>query len=283
MAVRRANFAGSWYDGTETGCRATIEGYLQEAKEVTAKGVQRVGGIVPHAGWAFSGQIACNVFKCLKTEADPDVVVVFGSHLGPAYPNMTMTEGEWETPLGNLEIDGAFATKLTGDFDFRTQDASTAQPDNTIELQLPFVKYFFPEARLVPVSVAPTKAATQIGEKAAEIASSEGIAVRMIGSTDLTHYGPNYMFVTHGMGEESVQWVKEVNDKRIVDLMVCLDADAIVDEGLRHDNACCPGAAAAAIAAGKKLGSSGAELLVYMTSYDVQPNASFVGYAGVVF
>ncbi|NOZ24381.1 MAG: AmmeMemoRadiSam system protein B [Planctomycetes bacterium] len=283
MAVRQANFAGSWYDGNAQSCRATIEKYIADAKDVSAGGVKRVGGVVPHAGWSFSGAIACNVFKCLKTETDPDVVVIFGTHLAPAYPNMIMTDGEWETPLGNIEIDGDFARKLVEGFDFSVQDPASAPPDNTIELQLPFMKYFFPDAKLVPVSPAPTKTATQIGERAADIAQDSGAAVRFIGSTDLTHYGPNYMFVTHGMGAESVEWVKEVNDKRIVDMMTRLDAAPIVQEGLQHDNACCPGAAAAAIAAGKKMGATEAELLVYMTSYDVHPNASFVGYAGIVF
>jgi len=38
----------------------------------------------------------------------------------------------------------------------------------------------------------------------------------------------------------------------------------------------------AALAAAKELGASRAELLDYRTSYDVHPNSSFVGYAGVV-
>lgn len=283
MTIRRATLAGSWYDGDERGCRRTIGEYLKTARAVASPEVRRIGGIVPHAGWYFSGQIACNVIHCLKTDADPDVVVVFGTHLAPTHPNLIMTEGEWETPLGNLEVDGDFAAELAKGFNFVVQEPASAQRDNTIEVQLPFVKYFFPNARLVPVSVAPSKDAPRIGEKAAAIALDSGKKIRVIGSTDLTHYGPNYMFVTHGMGEESVRWVKEKNDKRIVDMMMALDAESIVQEGLRHDNSCCPGAAAAAIAAGKKLGAVKAELLVYTTSYDVRPDASFVGYAGIVF
>ncbi|MEW6359515.1 MAG: AmmeMemoRadiSam system protein B [Planctomycetota bacterium] len=283
MAVRRANFAGSWYDGGSRACRATIEKYIADAKDLSSDKIKRIGGVVPHAGWSFSGQIACNVFHCLKTGTDPDVVVIFGTHLAPAYPNMIMVEGEWETPLGNIEIDGDFAARLVEGFDFSVQDPASAPPDNTIELQLPFVKYFFPKAKLVPVSAAPTKTAAQIGERAAQIAQESDTPVRFIGSTDLTHYGPNYMFVTHGMGEESLKWVRDVNDKRIVDMMISLQAESIVTEGLQHDNTCCPGAAAAAIAAGKKMGAAEAELLIYMTSYDVHPNASFVGYAGIVF
>ena len=283
MATRRACFAGSWYDGNESRCRAAIEKFIREARDVASPNLKRIGGIVPHAGWAFSGKIACNVFKCLKTDADPDVMVIFGTHLGPNYPNLIMTEGAWETPLGEIEIDRDFATRLTEGFPFRVQSPESAQPDNTIELQLPFTRYFFPKAKLVPVSVAPTREAARIGEKAAEIAQSSGKKIRVIGSTDLTHYGPNYMFVTHGMGPEAVQWVKEKNDKRIVDMMLALNAESIVNEGLRNDNACCSGAAAAAVAAAKKLGATAGELITYMTSYDVHPNASFVGYAGIVF
>jgi AmmeMemoRadiSam system protein B len=65
--------------------------------------------------------------------------------------------------------------------------------------------------------------------------------------------------------------------------MVALDARGVRDEGLRSSNACCMGAASAAVHLARLLGATRGEVLDYYTSYDVSPNASFVGYAGVVF
>jgi len=41
------------------------------------------GGVVPHAGWYFSGKLAARVFHTLKSMKKPEVVVLFGGHLGP--------------------------------------------------------------------------------------------------------------------------------------------------------------------------------------------------------
>ena len=56
-----------------------------------------------------------------------------------------------------------------------------------------------------------------------------------------------------------------------------------IEEGLKNQNACCAGAAATALAAGKAMGASKAEQLAYATSYDKQPAESFVGYVGILF
>jgi MEMO1 family protein len=42
------------------------------------------------------------------------------------------------------------AEKISGEFAFRIETASRYEQDNTIEVQLPFIKYFFPESRILP-------------------------------------------------------------------------------------------------------------------------------------
>jgi AmmeMemoRadiSam system protein B len=54
-------------------------------------------------------------------------------------------------------------------------------------------------------------------------------------------------------------------------------------EGLQHQNACCAGAAAVAIAAAKRLGANKAHYIGYNSSHDKHPGDSFVGYAGMTF
>jgi hypothetical protein len=65
--------------------------------------------------------------------------------------------------------------------------------------------------------------------------------------------------------------------------MLHLNAEEVIREALRNGNACCSGAAAATIAAVKELGGRQGNLVDYYTSYDVRPDTSFVGYAGIVF
>jgi hypothetical protein len=105
-----------------------------------------------------------------------------------------------------------------------------------------------------------------------------------IGSTDLTHYGPNYGFSPKGQGEAAERWVRDENDKPLIDQLLALDAATAVEHARANRSACCVGAAAAATAASKALGATRGELLSYATSNDVRPGgSSFVGYAGIVF
>ena len=283
MGMRRADFAGSWYPGSESDCRVTIEEFSDASIPCPDDIESVVGGIVPHAGWYFSGQIACNVIKCLNIKEDPDTCMIFGRHMHPGSDNIIMKEGQWATPIGALEIDTGLAARLTDEFIFTVETDSRYEQDNTIELQLPFIKYFFPQIKIVPISLPPKEASLEIAKRAAEISKSMGRRTIVLGSTDLTHYGYNYGYTPKGVGEDAVEWVKNVNDKRVVDLILEMDAKGVIQESLKNHNACCPGAAGAAIEAAKTLGAKKGEKIIYSTSYDIRPNSSFVGYVGIVF
>ncbi|MBW2103450.1 MAG: AmmeMemoRadiSam system protein B [Deltaproteobacteria bacterium] len=283
MATRRADFAGAWYPGTASDCKRTIEGLSEQGVQCPELGTPVLGGIVPHAGWYYSGRIACNVIRCAAQGRSVDTCIIIGRHLHTGSPNYIMTEGAWDTPLGPLEIDGEAGGRLASEFPFQVETAASYDQDNTIELQLPFVKYFFPEARILPLGLPPKDSSLRIGGRAAQICKELGRETVVLGSTDLTHYGYNYGFVPEGVGEAAVSWVKQVNDRRVVDLMVAMDAAGVIREAIQSSNACCAGAAGAAIAAAEELGASRGVELDYFTSYDVRPDDSFVGYVGVLF
>ena len=281
--LRRAVFAGSWYPSSAAECEKEIEGFLAEGKKMDFPAEERVGGIVPHAGWFFSGSIACNVISSLKSDTLPDVFVVFGMHLHPDSPCMMMAEGAWETPFGEICVDEQLAGELTKQFSFTFESPNSFTQDNTIEVQLPFIKYFFDEVKIVAIGVPPAKSSLEIGRAVVDIANRLNLHIKVIGSTDLTHYGRNYGFVSEGTGPQALDWVRNKNDRRVIDLMLDMDAEKVISEALASHNACCAGAAATAIEAAKLLGANRAESIAYATSYDKSPGDSFVGYVGIVF
>ena len=281
MKARKAVFAGSWYPESASECQRQIKEFIKDEKAIS--GIKPVGGIVPHAGWYFSGKIACNVIKILSEAGTPDVLLVFGMHLHPGSPRFLMKEGSWETPFGEIEIEEGITARLADKYSFEIETAQRFTRDNTIELQLPFIKYFFKDVKIVPMGVPPVEESLNIGKDAVKIAKSLGLKVMVLGSTDLTHYGENYGFVSHGAGSQAVKWVKNENDKKVIDAMLEMNPGKVIKEALSNDNACCAGAAATAISAAKELGATRAELVSYTTSYDISPGDSFVGYAGIVF
>jgi AmmeMemoRadiSam system protein B len=283
MGIRQSDFAGSWYPGREAECRESIEDFLRSNVPCPSMGGEMFGGIVPHAGWYYSGQIAFNVISCLKEESAPDLFVIFGRHLYPGSGNFIMAEGSWATPLGSLEIASDLAERLVSEYKFTIETSSSYEQDNTIELQLPFIKYIYPDVKILPIGVPPAEASIGIGERVVEIAAKMGKNIRVLGSTDLTHYGYNYGYTPKGTGKEALDWVKNENDRKMVDLMLDMDPEGIISESMMNSNACCSGAVAAAVAAVKKMGAGKGEKLVYNTSYDIRPSSSFVGYVGIVY
>ena len=97
MDVRKADFAGSWYPADSKACEREIQTFLGEGKHTALLGSEFVGGIVPHAGWYYSGSIACNVIHTLSKGRAPEVIMVFGMHLHPGL--RSLHHGRW--CLGN--------------------------------------------------------------------------------------------------------------------------------------------------------------------------------------
>ncbi len=282
-SLRRTVFAGSWYPATAAACKADIERFLAEAPPREPGIPIPVGGIVPHAGWVYSGAVACEVVQALAAGPTPDVVAVFGAHLHASSPSVIMPTGEWETPFGPLPVAAELAAELSARFPFCIETPARFAQDNTIELQLPFVKHFFPDAELLAVGLAPTEASLRVADFVVDACRRRGLGLRVLGSTDLTHYGEHYGFSGHGAGPRAVRWVRDENDRAVIEAMLALDPQRVMAEAGSRQNACCPGAAAAAIQAGRSLGATKAEALRYATSYDRSPGDSFVGYVGVVF
>ena len=279
MKRKRASFKGAWYPASAGECENSIKSFLKE-KGGPLKG-RFPGGIVPHAGWIFSGSIACRVIASL--EQGVDAVILFGVHMRPDAKPFILAGGAWETPFGDLPVHEELAGHISRQEKIQSVSPGSFPDENTIELQLPFVKYFFNDTPIVTVGVPPSDAAERIGKAACDAAQALGLTIAVIGSTDMTHYGAAFGFSPAGTGEKAYRWVKEENDRAGIEAIMAMDPGRIVKEGLVSQNMCCAGAAAAATAAAKKIGAGRAVETDYSSSFEKSPGDSFVGYSGVLF
>jgi AmmeMemoRadiSam system protein B len=275
MDLRPAIFAGSWYPQKAGACEGEIKQFLAGGVPKPQTQQTWMGGIVPHAGWYYSGQIACNVIHWLKDETPVDLVVLFGMHLHSGSANYLMARGAWQTPLGALPVDEELADHLMQRFDFQQETASRFTQDNTIEVQLPFVKYLLEPKQILR--------SLDIGRAVVDWSTQKGLRLKIIGSTDLTHYGRNYGFSPQGSGPEAVDWVRHENDRRMVEAILAMDPHKVMAEAIRNQNACCSGAVAVAVAAVQHMGATVSKEVAYASSYDKSPGDSFVGYVGAAF
>jgi MEMO1 family protein len=278
----RAACAPQFYSGD---CARSIERFIQ-GFSVPNEPAKPVAGVVPHAGWMYSGAVAAKVFQSIRRKAEPEAFVIFGAVHRWAEINGIYASGGWETPLGVMEVDEVLAARILEE----TRGSIVENPrvhsgEHSIEVELPFLKYLFPNAKFVPIAVNPDSRALDIGLRVGEVLKSYGRSTVVIGSTDLTHYGEAYSFAPAGYGSGAHDWVR-LNDARILRLAEEMKASEILGEARHHHNACGAGALAATVEASRTLGARRGHLVEYTTSYDVAPEGTFrmaVGYGGLLF
>ncbi|MFW9876704.1 MAG: AmmeMemoRadiSam system protein B [Candidatus Thorarchaeota archaeon] len=205
MVLRRATHAGSWYPGSKNGLQEAIKEYFtndkfgprEEPSTLNKDKRTMIGGVSPHAGITYSGPCAAFTYLNLFKERIPDVVIVLGTdHIG--YNKIAlMREGEWETPLGNLEIDEELSRNILNNSKIIEADNSlftgrTAEQEHNIEIQLPFIKYCShdKEVKIIPIKIAGTREFNTMNTIAADIAkaiNSSNKDIVIVASSDMSH------------------------------------------------------------------------------------------------
>jgi hypothetical protein len=267
--------AGTFYESAPGACRKAVEEMLAAAPDPESLPSRRLGGLAPHAGWICSGQIAATTFKALQDQPTAQTIVL-------------LDRGVWATPLGDLEVDEQLAEQVLQQCHHVRADPAAHANEHSLEVQAPFIQVLWPDAKILPLMAPASPVAANIGSELGAVLAQHDPAPLVIGSTDLTHYGPRYGVTPAGVGPQGIEWARE-NDRRLLELIEDLKDEQVVHETSEHLNACGAGAVAATIAACKALGAEKGIVLKHTNSHevlkDVYPgeSADAVGYASVVF
>ena len=264
--IRNPVVAGQFYPASASQLRAMIEGMVDEKVEKE----DVIGLISPHAGYPYSGPVAGATISRVKFK---DTFIIMGpSHTGMGKPFSIMTEGTWRTPLGDVEIDSELSKQILAGSEYLEEDSLAHLNEHAIEVQLPFLQYFKPDIKIVPIVLAYAGIDTyrEIGKVIAGAIKVSGKEVILIASGDMTHYEP----------QESAQR----KDTRGIEAILDLDEDELLKRVQELNISMCASAPAATlISAAKELGATSAELVRYQTSGDTTGDySSVVGYAGII-
>lgn len=290
MQIRHPVVVGQFYPADRQECLDQIRECLASHSLSGPLPDPLVAGLVPHAGWMFSGPLAATVFSAVKEQRGTvRTFVIFGAAHGycGSMPALDASDA-WETPLGEAPIDDSLRQALVA-AGAAVADSSAHRREHSIEVQVPFIQHLFPEAAIVPIIVPPHESAVGLGEAVADLSADKAAGIVCIGSTDLTHYGPRYGFTPMGTGAEGLGWASSVNDRHFIDLAVALEPQRLLADAIENCNACGPGAAAATVAAARKLGAARGVLLAHTNSNEImlrqmgRAGHDSVGYAAIVF
>ncbi len=246
--------AGTFYDASPAACRAAVREMLEGAKLPEDTPSHIFGGLVPHAGWMCSGMTAALTFKAIASQWQGDTLVLLGAvHSYSGRQAMVYASGNWQTPLGRIAIDEDLANAMLSASSDLISDSTAHSGEHSLEVQLPLVQELWPQAKIVPVMVPPSTMAVGIGKAIGEVLASCGKSIPIIGSTDLTHYGPRYGITPGGAGKAGLDWAAR-NDRKLLSLVEQMNPERALEDTARTHSACGGGAIAATIEACRALG-----------------------------
>ncbi len=261
---RKAAVAGTFYPDS---CRE-LKRYLREfnaafdkipiKKELLAIRPRAV--IVPHAGYIYSGFTANFAYRFLR-QAKPQRIIVIGPSHHYYFKGISAGHFEtFETPCGEIKIDNPYLFALAKEFNIGF-DPKAHKKEHSTEVQMPFIKYYFPKAKVIEL-VYGDVSARELAPIITALLNNPDNAVVI--SSDLSHFYPLAK--------------AKVLDRHCLEAVAKLDVNEV-----KQCEACGITGITAMILAAKKLGLA-SKLLDYSTSENTtHDSSSVVGYMSAMF
>jgi MEMO1 family protein len=277
--IRPPVVAGKFYPESAAVLKAAIEKFMNSAAPAQAQ--TPLGIVVPHAGYIYSGQICADGYNQVRSGAY-EVVIVFGTnHTTPDLRKIALYPGAgFRTPLGTVPLDEELVATLIATSPDCKADKAPHVREHSIEVQIPFIQFLFPRAKIVPavVGMADVALYTRFGAVLAKVL--KGKKTLIVASSDLSHY-PSAADA-------------EIVDRKTLVAVASLDPTVLhstiqaqMARRIRGLDTCACGEAPimAAMAAVKALGAKGGRVVSYANSGDVPigDRERVVGYGAVVF
>jgi AmmeMemoRadiSam system protein B len=278
--IRKPAVAGLFYESDAEALKKRIEwcykhplgpGRIPEhiGNERNIKGI-----MAPHAGYQYSGPVAAHSYLELAEDGFPETILILcPNHTGRGSGLSVMTEGSWQTPLGEVPIDYEFAGELVNQCPILDTDPSAHLQEHSCEVQLPFLQHISSQFQLVPLCMwmQDIETATELGQVIAKTAKEMDRDIVIIASTDFTHYQP--------------QQVAESQDSQVLDAITAFDEKVMMRKVQELNVTMCGyGPVTATMTASKAMGALQSRILKYATSGDITgDHSSVVGYASAVF
>jgi hypothetical protein len=269
--IREPLYAGTWYPDNPEVLSQEIQRYLDHAHQQKIEG-EIIALISPHAGYAYSGQVAAHAYQLIEGKTIETVVVIAPSHYVRFQGASIYPQGGFQTPLGVVPVDVELSRKLMEKrWEIRFIPEAHAK-EHSLEIQLPFLQRVLKSFKLVPIVMEPYWNWDSCQSLASALADTmKGRNVLLVASSDLSHF-------------HSYDQAKAL-DRKILDRIEQFDPEGLTRD-LRggRSEACGGGPMVTVMLAAKALGANQGKVLKYMNSGDVTGERSqVVGYAAGVF
>jgi len=188
MSSRTMSVAGSFYPASSNEIIQMIDHFntILESHPEALKKFNTLSGsavIVPHAGWIYSGFTANIAFRVLSN-TQPKTIVVIGPSHRVGFEGISISDMDaYQTPLEDLLIDHELVQTLRHHFSLPC--FPQAHHEHSTEVQMPFIKHYFPNVKIVELVYAYAES-SQLIPIIDYVLNLPDTAVVI--STDLSHY-----------------------------------------------------------------------------------------------
>ena len=189
--VLRSALAGTWYSNDPNALKSELTGYLDKASVEPRADV--IALVLPHAGYAYSGQTAAYGLKLLGRDYER-VVIIGPTHRLPmedlfSVPRVT----HYETPFGEVALDTKFVERLL-DYPLFQNIPAAHQREHSVQIEVPLLQHRLGDFKLVPIVAG--QCSHEIVARAGRIlASLIDPNTLVVASSDFTHHGPRFGYV----------------------------------------------------------------------------------------
>ncbi|MEM1634539.1 MAG: AmmeMemoRadiSam system protein B [Nanopusillaceae archaeon] len=242
-----------------------------------------IAGIVPHAGYIYSGPAAAFLYKELYENWDFDTIVIIGTnHTGYGNEYSLLVSMNWETPLGIVKTDKEFGKELINTFDI-FEDELAHLYEHSIEVQLPFLQYFFKENfKIVPIVVRDENLdrIRKFVKILDDIAKKLNRKIFVLISSDFTHHGEYYDYYIF---KENISENVRKLDMKYIEKIISLDSEGFLKMIYENKGTVCGYSPILVFIEYTRLKNGKVELLKYYNSGEKTGEEDFVvGYASII-
>jgi len=220
-----STIAGSWYPGTEREIRALAEKWNSVRGEAAPSEAPNVL-LLPHAGWAYSGETAWAAVRSVRGARFRRVVVLAPSHRAWIENRMVAPESDAvSTPLGEIAVDREWLDRLALVAPVARNDR-VHSAEHSAQIEYPLLQLALGAGFTVVPLVVGSFGRDQMDMCARALSRLMDSETLLVLSSDFTHYGDDFSYAPYGNGGgEDVRKKVAAVDQEAFDFAAKGDAD----------------------------------------------------------
>lgn len=225
----------------------------------TASSIDRVvdyhiyGGVIPHH--LLPSFVISDFFRSLSNQEIKTVVIIGPDHYETGKANIVTSLYAWDTRFGALYPDTTIINTLVGNRVLATDD-ETVSKDHAVSGIVPFIKYYLPESKIVPVLMSGDTSKEEVTKFIETLHKNYSDNMLIVASVDFSHY----------LNSEEARRNDDVTLKIIKEF----NYDSLFE--LNSDYLDSPGSVASVMMLMQRLGKTNTEILQHLNSGDITGN-----------